>query len=101
LGLDCLFIKLNLADIMFVFDILNEHVFCPELLAIIGFQISPLDTRNLDLFVIPHYRTNSEANSFLSRAIQLAEKYPFHLIFLILHVIILKLILLSKKTILV
>jgi len=81
LGLDCLSLRLNLADIMFVFDILNGYVLCLELLAMIGFWIPRLYTRNLDLFVIPHYRTNSGANSFFPRTLRLANKISYSLDF--------------------
>jgi hypothetical protein len=50
---------------MFIFDILNKYALCPELLAMIGFQILRLYTHNLDLFFIPNYKTNNKAFSFL------------------------------------
>lgn len=68
LGIDCLSLRRNLANRMFVFDALNGHVLCPELLAMISFRIPRLCTRNLDLFVIPHYWTNSRANSLLPKS---------------------------------
>jgi hypothetical protein len=45
-----------------------------ELLAMIGFRVPQLYTRNLELFIIPHYRTNSGANSFFPRALRLVNK---------------------------
>lgn len=68
---------------MFIFDILNGFVLCPELLAmIIGLRIPLLYTCNLDLFIIPHYRTNSGAYSFLPRAFRLANTISHYLDFL-------------------
>jgi len=73
LDLDSLFLRRNLTDIMLIFDILNGYVLCPELLAMIGLRIPRQYTRNLDLFVIPHYKTNSGAFSFFPRALRLAN----------------------------
>lgn len=81
LDLDSLSLRRNLTDIMFIFDIINGFVLCPELLVMIGFRIPRLYTRNLDLFVIPHYRTNSGAFSFLPRALRLANLISHHLDF--------------------
>ncbi|KAF0758131.1 transformation/transcription domain-associated protein-like, partial [Aphis craccivora] len=84
--LDSLSLRRNLTDIMFIFDIINGFILCPELLVMIGLRISRLYTRNLDLFVIPHYRTNSGAFSFLPRTLRLANLISHHLDFLILLV---------------
>lgn len=81
LDLDSLSLRRNLTDIMFIFDIINGFILCPELLVMIGLRISRLYTRNLDLFVIPHYRTNSGAFSFLPRALRLANLISHHLDF--------------------
>jgi len=66
---------------MFVFDTLNGHVLCPKLLVMISFRIPRLYTRNLDLFGTPHYRTNSGANTFLPRALRLANEISYSLDF--------------------
>lgn len=39
LNLDSLLLRQNLTNIMFIFDILNGYVLCPELLAMIGLRI--------------------------------------------------------------
>jgi len=66
-------VRRNLADIMFIFDILNGFVICPEILALINFRIPRKSTRNLDLFKIPFYKTNIGTNSFLPRVLFLAN----------------------------
>lgn len=81
LDLDSLSLRRNLTDIMFIFDILNGYVLCPELLTMIGLQISRLYMHNLDLFVIPHYRINSGTSYFLPRALRLANLISHHLDF--------------------
>ena len=58
---------------MFIFDILNGFVICPEILALINFRVPRKNTRNLDLFKIPFYKTNIGTNSFLPRALFLAN----------------------------
>jgi len=65
LAFDSLSTRRDLADIMFIFDILNGYVLCPGLLTMLGFRILLLFTCNRDLFVIPHYRTNSVYRSIL------------------------------------
>lgn len=62
-----------MADIMFIFDTLDDHISCSELLAMIGFRFPRLYTRNLDLFVILIYKINIGAFSFLPRALRLAN----------------------------
>jgi len=64
---------------MFVYDLINYNIVCPELLSEISFRILYLITRNSDLFLVPHYKTNSGTNSFLPRALILANKMYIHL----------------------
>jgi len=53
LSLDSLNIRCQIADIMLVYDILNNLIDCPDLLSKIGFRVPCTNTRNMDLFVIP------------------------------------------------
>lgn len=53
---------------MLVYDILNNHIDCPDLLFEIRLHVPCRNTKNLDLFVIPKY------NTFFSRALILANK---------------------------
>jgi hypothetical protein len=50
---------------MLVYDILNNFIECPELLYEIDIRILCRNTRNLDLFVIPNFKTISGNNTFL------------------------------------
>lgn len=47
---------------MFIFDIPNGYAFCLEILASLGFRILCQYARNLHLFIILFYKTNSETN---------------------------------------
>lgn len=47
LSVDRFSLRRDLADIMLIFDILNGHILCLELLAMIGFRVPRLYTRNL------------------------------------------------------
>lgn len=68
---------------MFIFDISNGYVFCLEILTSIGFRILYQYTRNLHLFMILSYKTNSGTNFFYLKPFD----YPKIIrIFLIFHV---------------
>ena len=69
IGVHQLEVRRNLADIMFIFNILNGFIICPKILALINFRIPRKNTRNLDLFKIPFYKTKIGTKSFLPRAL--------------------------------
>jgi hypothetical protein len=50
----------------------------------IGFYVHGINTRNMDLFVIPKYNTNSGNSTFFSRALVLANKISTKLDFFVL-----------------
>jgi hypothetical protein len=49
-------------DIILIYDILNDFIICADILNLIGFRIPNRNTRNLDLFYIPKFNTNSGKN---------------------------------------
>jgi hypothetical protein len=79
ISLVSLSLRRKLTDIMFVYDLINYNIVCPELLSEISFRIPYLITRNSELFLVPHYKTNSGTNSFFPRALMLANKICIHL----------------------
>lgn len=78
IGLVSLSLRRKLTDIMFVYDLINYNIVCPELLSEISFRIPYLITRNSHLFLVPHYKTNSGTNSIFPRALILANKICIH-----------------------
>lgn len=66
---------------MFIYDILNNIIECPELLSEICFHIPGRNTRIVDLFVVLNYSTNSGDDSFFSKAFILVNKISIKLDF--------------------
>jgi hypothetical protein len=69
----------KLTDIMFIYDLINYNIVCPELLSEIDFRIPYLITRNADLFFVPHFKTNSSTNYFLHRVLFLTNNICMYL----------------------
>lgn len=51
-------IRKKVADIMFIYDLLNFHIHSPELLSMICFNITRHRLRKVNLFHIPFNRFN-------------------------------------------
>jgi len=79
IGLVSLLLRRKLTDNMFIYDIINYNIVCLELLSKISFRIPYLITRNSDLILVPHYKTNCGTNSFFPRAFILVNKICIHL----------------------
>jgi len=90
IDLKSLSIRRNLMDIIFVYDISNNYINCPEILNVIGFRIPIRNTCNSDLFYIPKFKTNCGNNFFFSRALLNSNKIFAVLDFLFYLAIILK-----------
>ena len=59
--------RLLLADLTFLFKILNGHISCPHLLGLISFSILPRLLRSCPLFQVKSYRTNLHLSDPMSR----------------------------------
>jgi len=74
LGFTSCEIRRKIADIMFIYDLLNSHIHSPEFLAMIGFYIMSHRLRKVNLFYIPFYRYNYGSDSFFPRSLNLANQ---------------------------
>jgi len=81
LGFISLDVRRKVADIMFVNDLLNGHIFSPKLLSMIEFNITNPHLRNSDLFHVPFYKNNYSSTSFFPRALKLADLITEHIDF--------------------
>jgi len=66
IGLVPLSLRRKLTDIMFVYNLINYNIVYSKLMSEIGFRIPYMFTRNSDLFLVPHYTTNSGTNNFFA-----------------------------------
>lgn len=73
LNLSSLESRRNFFDVCLLYKILNNIMDTPELLADIGLHISPINSRNSELFYINFHRTNYGLNSPISRLCKLTN----------------------------
>lgn len=52
---------------LLVFDLINNSIDSPDLLSLIPFHVPPRSLRFVDIFNVPHHRTNYAVNSPLTR----------------------------------
>jgi len=69
------------ADIMFIFDLLNGLIDSPELLSMIGFITPSRYLRKSNLFHVPFYKNNYSSASFFPRALSLCNVITDHIDF--------------------
>jgi len=62
-------------------NLLNGRVFSPDLLSMIGFNITNHDLRNSDLFHVPFHKNDYSSTSFFPRALKLANLITDHVDF--------------------
>lgn len=74
-------LRRNVANIMFLFDLLNGLVDSPELLSMIGFITPNRYLRKPNLFHIPFYKNNYSSASFFLRALSLCNAIAVHIDF--------------------
>jgi len=69
------------ADVMFIYDLFNSHIFSLDLLFMIEFNIANHRLRNSNFFHVPFYKNNYRSTSFFPRAIKLANLITDHVDF--------------------
>jgi len=74
-------LRRNVADIMFLYDLLNGHTYSPELLSLINFNIPNRTLRKPKLFFVPFYKNNYSSASYFPRVLSLANNIADHLDF--------------------
>jgi len=74
-------LRRKVAGIMFIYDLLNDHIFSPDPLSMIEFNIPNPRLRNSNLFHIPFHKNNYSTTSFFPRALRLANLIPDHVDF--------------------
>lgn len=67
-------IRRKVADIMFIYDLLNGHIHSHELLSMIGFNITSHRLRKVNLFHILFNRYNYVSDSFFPKSLNLANQ---------------------------
>jgi len=83
-------LRRKVADIMFIYDPLNGHVFSPDLLSMIEFNVTNHRLRNSNLFYVPFYKNNYSSTFFFPRALKLANLISDHVDFFYTSRIVLK-----------
>lgn len=73
LGITSCDLRRKVADIMFLYDLLNGLIYSPELLFLIGFNIHTHGVRKPDLFHVSLTKNNYTSPSFFPRALSLAN----------------------------
>jgi hypothetical protein len=81
ISLDSLSLRRKLADVLFIYDLLNGNIDCPYLLEKLGIRVPSYFSRSKELFIIPYFLKKSGANSFFPRALNIANKMSFSLEF--------------------
>jgi hypothetical protein len=66
---------------MFLYDILNGLIYCPELLSHIGFNIHTHELRKSNLFHVSLCKNNYTSTSFFLKALSLANSTMDHVDF--------------------
>lgn len=64
-----------MADLVFLYSILNNLFDVPALSSLIVFRPEGRVTRTPEIFVIPHYRANYGFHSWLTRILRLGNRY--------------------------
>ena len=73
LGVSLCEIRRSVADLMFLYDLLNGNIDSSELLSMVGFNFKNHGTRSHNIFVVPSYTTNYSSASFFPRVLTLAN----------------------------
>ena len=66
-------VRRKVVDIMFIYDLLNGHIFSPDLLSMIKFNTENHCLRKSNLFHVPFYINNYSSTSYFPRALNLAN----------------------------
>jgi len=66
---------MQVEDTMFIYDLLNGHIFSPDLLSMIEFNITNHRLRNSNLFHVPFHKNNYSSTSFFPRALKTNKYY--------------------------
>lgn len=66
---------------MFLYDLLNGHIFSPDLLSMIEFNTTNHRLRKSNLFHVPFYNNNYSSTSYFPRALKLANLIVDHVDF--------------------
>lgn len=62
IALDSLQLKRQVADIIFIYNLLNGNIVYPKLLALINIRVPSYQSRNKELFIITFYKKNCDKN---------------------------------------
>uniref|UniRef100_A0A2S2NJ55 Putative RNA-directed DNA polymerase n=1 Tax=Schizaphis graminum TaxID=13262 RepID=A0A2S2NJ55_SCHGA len=73
LGVSLCEIRRSVADLMFLYYLLNGNIDSSELLSMVGFNFKNHGTRSHNIFVVPSYTTNYSSASFFPRVLTLAN----------------------------
>jgi len=73
IGLDTLSVRRQLADVLFIYDLLNGNIDCRYLLEQLGIRVPSYFSKSKELFIIPYHKNKSGADSFFSRALIIAN----------------------------
>ena len=60
-------LRRNVADVLFLLDILNNRIDCPELLSKFGLRAPVFSSRHHSLLHVPHANTNVRQNAYVLR----------------------------------
>lgn len=74
-------VRRKVADIMFIYDLLNGHIFSPDLLSMIAFNTANHCLRKSNLFHVPFYNNNYSSTFYFPRALKLANLIVDHVDF--------------------
>jgi hypothetical protein len=74
-------VRRKVADIMFIYDLLNGHIFSPDLHSMIDLNITNHRLRYSNLFHVPFYKNNYSSTSFFPRVLKLANYITNHVYF--------------------
>jgi len=81
IGLDTCEISRKVADIMFIYNLINYNIDCPEFLFKVGFHTPVHLTRLTLLFLfVPKYKTNLAAGTFFSETLLLLANSVFNML---------------------
>uniref|UniRef100_A0A8D9BNS4 Uncharacterized protein n=1 Tax=Cacopsylla melanoneura TaxID=428564 RepID=A0A8D9BNS4_9HEMI len=60
-------------DILFILKLVNHQIQCPQLLQLLNFRYSSINTRSKDIFLVKTSRTNISKNAPISRCMELCN----------------------------
>ncbi|KAL1448429.1 hypothetical protein WDU94_013865 [Cyamophila willieti] len=63
----------NVFDILFILKLINNQIQCPQLLQLLNFRYSSMNTRSKDTFLVKTSRTNISKNAPMSRCMELCN----------------------------